>query len=79
MLASHVDGRVHKFSLEQIRDKIVECTGRMLDIAAAMSIVPFNYAFIAIAQSLLDTMAEDTTILSQTALKLLDKVRSDVL
>lgn len=78
MLASHVDGRVHKFSLEQIRDKIVECTGRMLDIAAAMSIVPFNYAFIAIAQSLLDTMAEDTTILSQTALKLLDKVRSDV-
>ncbi|EFO64067.1 Hypothetical protein GLP15_3453 [Giardia lamblia P15] len=78
MLASHVDGRVHKFSLEQIRDKIVECTGRMLDIAAAMNIVPFNYAFIAIAQSLLDTMAEDTTILSQTALKLLDKVRSDI-
>lgn len=78
MLANHVDGRVHKFSLEQVRDKIVECTGRMLDVATAMNIVPLNYAFIAIAQSLLDTMAEDTTILSQTALKLLDKVRSDI-
>lgn len=78
MLAGHVDGRVHKFSLEQVRDKIVECTGRMLDVASAMSIAPLNFAFIAIAQSLLDTMAENTTILSQTALKLLDKVRSDI-
>ncbi|TNJ28618.1 hypothetical protein GMRT_10880 [Giardia muris] len=78
MISEQHNGRVYRFTLDQVRSKIVEVTTRMLAAASQQNIAPFTYAYVAIAQSLLDTTAEDTTLLSQCAMKLLNSVRHDI-
>lgn len=61
-------------SLDALRLKIAECVDRMLSKQGANDDSPPRYAYMAIAQSVLNPESEEATVFSKVAMRLLSKV-----